>query len=156
MLIIGAKGLAKEVLELCKNLNYLKDLVFYDNINRDSDLIYNQFTILHEDIEVVNYFKNTDKRFVLGLGEITHRIKLTDKFIALGGELTSLLSAEAIISTFDVSLGKGAVVMPGAIISNGVSLGQGCLVYFNTTVTHDVTVGKYSIIHQFNSVYKVE
>lgn len=146
MLIIGAKGLAREVLEVCKNLEQLKNLVFYDDINLDKDILYGRFPILHKEEEVVNYFKDTDVHFVLGFGAIEYRVKLNEKFIALGGEPTSLLSPKAMISTIDVHIGQGCVVMPGVVISNGVKIGRECLVYFNSILTHDVTVGAHSII----------
>ena len=146
MLIIGAKGLAKELLEVCKTSNHLKDLVFYDNINTDIDFLYKDHPILHDKASVANYFKTTDKRFVLGLGVIKHRLHLSKEFIKLGGKFTSLLSPKAMISTFDVSIGEGVVIMPGSVISNGVSIGKGSLVYYNTSITHDVLIGTDSII----------
>ncbi|GGI58045.1 acetyltransferase [Winogradskyella haliclonae] len=146
MLIIGAKGLAKELLEVCKLSNKLKSLVFYDNINTNDNFLYDEFPILNDDASVINYFKTIDKRFVLGFGDIIHRVKLAEQFINLGGEFTSLLSPEANISTFDVSIGEGVVIMPGAVVSNGVSIGKGCLVYFNASITHDVSIGSHSII----------
>lgn len=146
MLIIGAKGLAKELLEVCKNTNHLKDLVFYDSINKDKSLLYDEFPIIHDEASVINYFTTTDKRFILGLGNIKYRVQLSKKFVEFGGKPMSLLSPDAIISSFDVILEQGIVIMPGAIISNGVSIGENCLIYFNSIVTHDVTIGKNSII----------
>ncbi|MFZ2430593.1 MAG: hexapeptide transferase, partial [Lutibacter sp.] len=35
MLVIGAKGFAKEVLEVVHQLNELENLVFYDDVNKD-------------------------------------------------------------------------------------------------------------------------
>jgi len=146
MLIVGAKGLAKELLEVCKLSNSLKNLVFYDSVNKDKNMLYDEFPILHDEASVIHYFKTTDKRFILGLGEIIHRVKLAEQFISFGGVLTSLLSSEASVSTFDVSLSDGVVIMPGAVVSNGVKIGKGCLVYFNANITHDVTIGSHSII----------
>ena len=56
MLIVGAKGLATELLEVCKNSNNLQNLAFYDNINNEVDLLYNEFPILHNDKEVLSCF----------------------------------------------------------------------------------------------------
>lgn len=36
MLIVGAKGFAKEVLEVVYQLNQLDNLVFYDDVNTDA------------------------------------------------------------------------------------------------------------------------
>ena len=36
MLIVGAKGFAKEVLEVLHQLNETEDVVFYDDVNKDA------------------------------------------------------------------------------------------------------------------------
>jgi sugar O-acyltransferase (sialic acid O-acetyltransferase NeuD family) len=146
MLIVGARGLAKELLEVCKNSDDLQNLAFYDNINKDVDLLYNEFPILHDDKAVSKYFETSDKRFVLGFGSLKYRISFSEKFINLGGKLTSVISDNALISSYDVKISNGTTIMPGAIISNGVSIGVGCLVYFNVLITHDVTIGDFNII----------
>ena len=46
MIIIGAKGFAKEVLEILHQNNQLEGLAFYDDVNHDlPDLLYNQLHI---------------------------------------------------------------------------------------------------------------
>ena len=47
MLIVGAKGFAKEVLEICHQNNELENLVFYDDVNDDvNGLLFDKFPIL--------------------------------------------------------------------------------------------------------------
>ena len=47
MLIVGAKGFAKEVLEVCHQNNELENLVFYDDVNQDiGEQLFNKFPIL--------------------------------------------------------------------------------------------------------------
>ena len=47
MLIVGAKGFAKEVLEVLHQLNETEDVVFYDDVNKDApDFLYGKFPIL--------------------------------------------------------------------------------------------------------------
>ena len=47
MLIVGAKGFAKEVLEVVRQLDELADLVFYDDINDDlQGTLFGKFPIL--------------------------------------------------------------------------------------------------------------
>ncbi len=44
MLIIGAKGFAKEVLEILHQLNQLENVVFYDDVNNDApEKLFGQF-----------------------------------------------------------------------------------------------------------------
>lgn len=144
MLIVGAKGFAKEVLEVCQENNFLENLVFFDDINSDMPShLYEKFPILKSKEQAKDYFKSTDNRFVLGLGQPELRKMLCDIFIGLGGELTTLISKTAKVGSFGVSIGKGTNILQNAIISNDVRIGKGCLVYYNTTITHDVVLGDF-------------
>ena len=69
MLIVGAKGFAKEVLEVLHQLNETEDVVFYDDVNKDApDFLYGKFPILKNKEAVSDYFKTVDKRFKIGIG----------------------------------------------------------------------------------------
>ena len=47
MLIVGAKGFAKEVLEVAHQLNKLDNLVFYDDVNEQVPVkLFGKFPIL--------------------------------------------------------------------------------------------------------------
>ena len=146
MIIIGAKGLAKEILEVCKENKIHNDVVFFDNVNLDTDKLFNNFQILHDESSLIKYFKEVDNKYVLGLGDIGARKLLAQHFLGLGGIFTTLISPRATVGSSDVTIGKGVVILPGAVISNSVSISEGCLIYFNACVTHDVSIGAYSII----------
>ena len=50
MLIVGAKGFAKEVLEIIHELNQLENLVFFDDVNNDmKGKLLEKFPILKTD-----------------------------------------------------------------------------------------------------------
>ena len=56
MLIIGAKGFAKEVLEIFNQLGETKNIAFYDDVSPDiGDYMFDVFPIL-KDEEAVKYF----------------------------------------------------------------------------------------------------
>ena len=82
MIVIGAKGLAKEILEILKQENKLTNLAFYDDVNTDiGDLLFNQFPILKNEKSAKFHFENTDNEFTIGIGNPILRKKLYDKFI---------------------------------------------------------------------------
>jgi sugar O-acyltransferase (sialic acid O-acetyltransferase NeuD family) len=144
MLIIGAKGFAKEVLEVIHQLNQLENLFFYDDVNDDvPEKLFGQFPILRTTQEASVYFKTVDNQFTIGIGNPVLRKQLYDKFSALGGEFTSTISPLATIATFDVNIGYGSNVLSGAFFSNGSKLGKGCIVYYNSIITHDCTIGDF-------------
>lgn len=144
MLIIGAKGFAKEILEIIHLTNQDTNLCFYDDVSTNlPPKLFNQFSILRTEQEVLEYFEKGDVRFALGIGNPILRRKMNDKFSSLGGELTSLISPRANIGSYGVSIGDGCNVMDGAILSNDVKVGKGVIVYYNSIVTHDCRIGDF-------------
>lgn len=144
MIIIGAKGFAKEVLEVLHQLNQLDSLVFYDDINVTiPELLYGKFPVLKSIEEAAEHFKLVDNRFTIGIGNPVLRKKLASKFEAAGGVLSSTISPLATIGSYGNLIGDGCNIMAGAIISNDVSIGYGCIVYFNAILSHDCVVGNF-------------
>ncbi len=148
MLIIGAKGMAKELLEILSIEMNLKndEIVFYDDINPEKKLLYDKFKIITNIQTASKYFKTVDKKFTLGLGNPQLRKKMAEKFIALGGELTSVVSSSAKVGSFNTTINKGCQIMQGAIITNDVYLGEGVLINLNSTISHDCYIGDYTEI----------
>ncbi|MCL1671851.1 acetyltransferase [Elizabethkingia ursingii] len=144
MLIIGAKGFAKEILEICHQNNDLKDLCLYDDIDISGSLnLYSKFPILNSFKQAENYFENVDNRFTLGLGNPKIRQNLYYKFYNIGGVLTSTISKKADIGTYDVSINAGANILDGVKISNSVEIGIAPIIYYNCIITHDCKIGDF-------------
>lgn len=144
MLIVGAKGFAKEVLEVLYQLHSTEDLVFFDNVNQDTpDVLYQKFKVLRSFDEAQTYFNTVHKKFTLGIGNPFLRQQLADTFIGLGGILTTVISASANIGSFGVTIGEGSNILNQAIIANDVTIGKGAILYYNAVVTHDVEVGDF-------------
>lgn len=144
MLIVGAKGFAKEVLEVCHQSKSDYNLVFFDDVNADApDLLYNQFSVLKSMEAVVHYFKTVDTAFTIGIGNPLLRKKLADKFEAMGGIYTSTISPLAHIGHFGNTIGLGSNIMTGTVITNDVTIGSGVLINLNCTVGHDSILGDF-------------
>jgi sugar O-acyltransferase (sialic acid O-acetyltransferase NeuD family) len=143
MIIIGAKGFAKEVLQIAHLTDQLLRLSFYDDVSKDiPDTLFETFPVLRSEQEVLKYFK-LDDRFAIGIGNPLLRHKMDVKFSNLGGTLTSLISPRANIGSYGITIGAGSCIMDGAILSNDVVIGKGCIVYYNTIVTHDCVIGDF-------------
>jgi sugar O-acyltransferase (sialic acid O-acetyltransferase NeuD family) len=145
MLVIGAKGFAKEVLEILYQLNQLEHLAFYDDVNTHVDgKLYNNFPIVKNIQEATKHFKTVNNNFTLGIGNPALRKKMCEKFVKAGGELVSTISPQAMISSSDVQIGTGCNILAGAVLSNGVKIGKGCIVYYNSVLTHDSNIGDFT------------
>lgn len=143
MLIIGAKGLAKEVLGIFHKKNELENLYFYDDISTDvPEKLFGHFSVLRNMEQVAKLFK-TDNRFTIGVGKPALRLQLFNKFVAAGGELVSAISSLAHIGHYGTTISKGAIIMAGTVITNDVNIGIGCLINPNCTISHDTVIGNF-------------
>ena len=144
MLIVGAKGFAKELFEVCHKLGRTENLVFFDNVSTDlPQQLYGKFPSLRTEIEVKAHFKRTTNHFTLGLGNPKLRIELCELFESWGGEVTSIIDPRASIAHFGVQLGSGATILSHATITGSVTTGKGLLMYPNGVLTHDCKLGNF-------------
>jgi sugar O-acyltransferase (sialic acid O-acetyltransferase NeuD family) len=144
MLIIGAKGFAKEVLEVCFQNNSVENLAFYDDINNsDGEILFNQFPVLNSMDKAKYYFDVVDNRFTIGIGNPKLRKRMVEQFARIGGVLSNTISNSAQIGNFDVNLGLGANILSGVKISNSVKIGLCSIIYYNSIITHDVIIGDF-------------
>ena len=143
MVIIGAKGFAKEVLEICYQQQELDNLFFFDNVSTDlPDHLYGRFKIIKNYEQLTAVFK-TDNRYILGIGGTILRYKLAEQAKKCGGVLTTLISPFAHIGHFGVTIANGCTIMTGTIITNDVTIKKGVLINLDCTVGHDTTIGNY-------------
>lgn len=144
MLIVGARGFAKEVLEaLVVENNYIGEVFFYDDVNEGvNGLLYGKFKILKSLADVNEYLGNSFE-FNIGIGNPHLRVMLINKFEKIGGKLTSIISNQAKIGSFDNIIGKGANIMAGSILTNSIIVGKAPLINLNCTIGHDCIIGDY-------------
>jgi sugar O-acyltransferase (sialic acid O-acetyltransferase NeuD family) len=146
MLIIGAKGHASEILEILTLQNELEDLFFFDNVSQNiSGLLYDKFKVVRTYEEASDLFK-TDDRFILGVGSPGPRYELSQKFIKLGGILTSIISPNANVGRWNCVIQAGVNIMQKALISNDTFIGEGTLVNAGCNIHHGCRIGIYAEI----------
>ncbi len=146
MLIVGAGGYAKEVLEVVLELNFEKICFFEEEKYKKESHIFGKYLILNNDEDVKTLFL-IDNRFVLGVGDPILRNKFLTKFMTLGGEPYNLISKSSSIGNFKVTFGKGICIMQNVIITTSVRIGDGVLININSTVGHDCVIGDFVIIN---------
>lgn len=143
MIIVGAKGHAKEILDLFEKQNRTEKLFFFDDYSKDlSKKLFDKFKILKTENEVKEVFK-LENGFVLGLGGVVNRKMMFKKFIELGGEPFSIISNNATIGLYNVFLGKGLNIMHNVSVFNDVIIGNGTLLNSFVSVHHDCEIGQF-------------
>ncbi len=143
MIIIGARGHAKEVLQIFNQLDSTSNIFLFDDITTNLPAKFmSKYEILKTTEDVKRIFSQ-DNRFVLGLGGPLNRYELSRKFLKLGGSLESIISPFAQIGNYDITLGRGLNIMTFSVIYNNVSIGEGTLINSGCSIHHDVVIGKY-------------
>ncbi len=144
MLIIGAKGFAKEVLEVLHQQQYPSEMLFFDNVTTDlPETLFGQFNILRSTAAAAAHFQNKDTAFCLGMGNPALRQKMVTQFEQLGGQLQSTISPFAHIGHFENQIAPGANIMTAVVITNSVTIGKGVLLNITATVGHDCIIGNF-------------
>lgn len=141
MLIFGAGGFAKEVLNLCKQ-EEIKEVVFFDEINNHK-LLFSRYKILKDRKSLFNYLNNSDNLYVIGIGGTKERERIFSEIDKLNGKPKTLISANSFIGQEEISIGSGSLIFDGVCISNNVQLGKFSIVYYNSVITHDCIIGDF-------------
>lgn len=147
MIIVGAKGFAKEILQVLSVEMQLNDekIIFFDDVSTDlPDLIFNRFSIIRSFDEIEKISTNiNDNSFVLGVGNPILRKRFYSKMLTLNMKPTVTIANSVQVGDFDVEIGKGTSIMSGSIITNSIYIGQGCLINLNCTIGHDSYIGDF-------------
>ena len=144
MVIIGAQGLAKELLAVLEWNGNVKELLFFDNVNVDApDLLYGQFPVIKSWDALEKHFLTDSPEFVMGVGGARERKGLADKVVSLGGSHCSVVSNHALVGRFGNSIGKGVAILSQATITTDVIIGEGTLINKAVIISHDAKIGTY-------------
>lgn len=141
MLIVGAKGFAKEVLEVVYTDFPSEEIVFYDDVSTDlPNKLYERFVILKNLEEVLHYYSNQTFKFTIGIGNPQLRKMLYEKFVNIGGMYTTTISSTSYIGNFGNVIGAGSNIMLKTIFTNDIIIGKGVIVNQLTSIGHDVII----------------
>lgn len=145
MIIIGAKGLAKELLTaLSWDQNNRDELYFFDNVSEDiPEKIFDKFLVIKNWEDLSLYFLEKDPDFILGVGGPKTRYLLCKKAVDVGGVLSTYISNKAMIGDYGNIIEKGVCILSNATITCDVKIGTGSLINKNVTISHDVEIGIY-------------
>lgn len=143
MIVIGAKGHAKEVLEVISESNRFSGKIFlFDDVNAEAlPKSLEHLPLIRSIIEAKAELLN-NKQFILGIGGPLQRSAIVEKFEVLGGELTSIISKRAVVSE-SAAVEGGVNIMPFSAIFGDVTIGVGVLINSYASVHHDSQISDY-------------
>lgn len=140
MIIIGAKGHAKEIFDMITIENQ-ESFYFFDNVSTDLDDTLFAYPIL-KNLGQAKAILQKDADFILALGGVFNRQKVYKLFSEINGNPVSAIAQNAIISKSAI-LGKALNIMPFTFISASTSIGNGCLINSFASIHHDCILGDF-------------
>lgn len=146
LLIIGAGGCGREVLQWVKDIN-------------EKELTWNIKGFLDDDMYALDgkkcsvsvigttdsYVIKPEDEFICCIGNSAVRKEVVDKMKAKGAVFTSVIHPTAIVADF-CTLGDGIILYPFSLISDNAFIGDGCIINMHSTIAHDSTLGEYCTI----------
>lgn len=135
VIIVGAGGHAKVVADIILQ-NGDEIIGFLDGINPTGSFI--EYPKLGSQSDFKKYM---DAFFVVAIGDPHVREKIVHQMN--GVKWYTAIHPSAQISTVDVSIGAGTVVMANAIISSGAKIGRHCILNSACIVEHDNILEDY-------------
>jgi len=133
LIIIGASGHGRVVVDIAKHLGY-RNIIFLDNNSEIKECA--GYQVIGPDTMI----NELDGDIFVAIGNSQFRRKIMER--ECNRLFPSLIHPAAVIAS-DVKIGKGTVVMAGAVINPGTEIGKGCIVNTSSSVDHDCSIGDY-------------
>lgn len=136
LVVIGASGHGKVIADIAKKLGY-REISFLDDDTTVAEC--NGYSVVGTTKDLENY-KSCD--FIVAIGNAEIRKKIQNRLESENFNIATLIHPNAIIGE-NVSLGKGTVVMAGAVINPCTKIGDGCIVNTCASIDHDCVVSDF-------------
>lgn len=158
LVVVGAGGFGREVLDLVRAVNAASDAPLWDVVGVVDDSpspdnvgrLGNQGVVALGD--VATYVRdNPPTAYVIGIGAPPVRRFIAQQFDQAGWPAAVLVHPMASIGT-GVTLGHGTIICAGARVSTNVSVGRHSHMDVNATIGHDTRLGDYVRLNPGSSV----
>lgn len=143
LVIIGAGGCGREVLQWAKQINAVSP-----RWNIKGFLDYDSHAFDGKDCGIGicgnddTYEIKDDDEFICAIGSSTLREKVVKRLRERGAVFTNIIHPSAIVAD-TAQLGEGIVIYPFAVVSDHAVIGDGTIINSHTSIAHDTHVGKY-------------
>lgn len=144
LLIVGAKGFAKELLIAVRETDPEREIVFFDDITDNiGPFIFGHFRVLTTIAEISERFEAGEKCFAVGIGNPEYRELFMKKFKSIGGTPETIISPSSVIGEFENVIGEGSCILSGVVVESSNKIGKGVLLHVGSFVSHDVEIGNF-------------
>lgn len=138
LIIIGASGHGKVVVDIAMKMNKWKSIAFLDD--DESIKMSFELEVLGKTADAIKYKDEAD--FFVAIGNNTIRKKIQEKIMDIGISVVSLIHPDSVIGT-DVKIGVGTAIMAGVVINSSTRIGKGCIINTSSSLDHDNIIEDY-------------
>ena len=136
LVILGASGHAKVVLESAREAGIaIAGLIAPGPVGSE----FLGCSILGDDNLLLEPQFRNDNRFIVALGDVEKRRRLSLRIIELGATLATVIHPRCVLSP-TAKVGPGSVIVAGAVVNADASIGRFCIVNTGATIDHDVVL----------------
>ena len=138
LIMIGASGHGKVCADIALKLKKYDKILFLDDDENIKECL--GFPVVGKSTDAEQYINEADFFVAIGNGKI--RKKVVEQLLDLKATITTLIHPMAVIGSC-VTIGRGSVVMAGAVVNPGSNIGQGCIINTCASVDHDCKLEDY-------------
>lgn len=93
-----------------------------------------------------DYVPRPDDVFITALGSVASRRRCAERLEARGAQFVSVVARTAWVGP-NVTIGAGAYVAAGAVLTADIAVGRHACVFHNSSIGHDTTLGDYAHVY---------
>lgn len=142
LIIIGAGGFGREVLDLVRDIGGFEVVGFLDHDPALRGAIFDGCPVLGSDEALPDLARCLVDCAAVAIGDHRARKRAFDACVRLGTALPNLVHPNAYLSP-RARLGRGSVLYPGCVVMPGCVIGDGVLVNAGVTIGHDATIADF-------------
>ena len=148
LLIIGAGGHSKVLLETAISTNLYDEYAFLDDCYKDEgkDLFVSEWPILGNTKSILNKsIKNKFNNAIVAIGNNKKRLEFLYTLEKYNFKIPSLIHSSAIISPSS-KVNKGSVIFSNSVIQSEVRIGVGVIINTSSSIDHECIINDGSHI----------
>lgn len=138
-MVWGASGHALVVSEIIRLAGEYKIVAFVDNVNEGLPRTFQGLPLLQSIEQLKAFYRQGPAACILAIGHCNARLKLAALVQAHGFELARAIHPMALLAE-DVSIGRGSVIVGGAVINPGSRIGENVIVNTSASVDHECII----------------
>lgn len=154
IIVIGAGGLGREVLDVIEAINAASSNMFSvvgiaDDGPNELDLERlrrRNYIYLGTVEEAMRNPSFSKARYVIGIGNPSARQKIRKLLLENGKALETITHPTAVFGS-EVSIGLGCVFLANTFVSTNVTIGENTVINWHTTIGHDSVIGADCVIN---------